>query len=113
MGENYILNTVKLQILRLFLMKFSDLWVFLDSFGFGFFFKSSVLVKLQIISTLYPVTRYVYGGFQMASYNKVRAILILLNTLLEKFPKINDANTLWQGDQTLQNAERSSLTLDP
>lgn len=56
--------------------------------------------------------QYVYGGFQMASYNKVRAILILLNTLLKKFPKINDANTLWQGDQTLQNAERSSLTLD-
>lgn len=48
----------------------------------------------------------------MASYNKVRAILILLNTLRKKFPKINDANTLWQGDQILQNAERSSLTLD-
>lgn len=47
----------------------------------------------------------------MASHNKVRAILFLLNTLHEKFPKINDANTLWQGDQTLQNAERSSFTL--
>jgi hypothetical protein len=47
----------------------------------------------------------------MASYNKVRAILFLLHPLHEKFPEINDANTLWQGEQTLENAERSSFTL--
>lgn len=44
----------------------------------------------------------VYQELQMASYNKVKAILFLLNTLHENFQKINDANAFWQGDQTLE-----------
>lgn len=45
----------------------------------------------------------VYQELQMASYNKVKAILFLLNTLHEKSQKINDANIFWQGNQTLWN----------
>lgn len=43
----------------------------------------------------------VYWELQVAFYNKVKAILFLLNTLHEKFQKINDANIFWQEDQTL------------
>lgn len=42
----------------------------------------------------------VYQELQVAFYNKVKAILFLLNTICEKFQKINDANIFWQGDQT-------------
>lgn len=44
----------------------------------------------------------VYQEFQMASYNKVKAVLFLLNTLYENFLEINDANIFWWGNQTLE-----------
>ena len=44
----------------------------------------------------------VYQEHQMASYNKVKAVLLLLNTLHENFQEINDANIFWQRNQTLE-----------
>lgn len=44
----------------------------------------------------------VYQELQMASYNKVKAVLFLLNTLYENFLEINDANIFWWGNQTLE-----------